>query len=45
MVQMNEFFPCEMIEHDDGSYAAITSNFHYFDVYFKDGCGGYDLQV
>lgn len=32
------------MEHSDGSYAAATSDFHYFDAYFKDGCGGYDLQ-
>lgn len=42
---MNEFFPCRAVEHSDGSYAAVTSDFHYFDAYFKDGCGGYDLQV
>ena len=41
---MNEFFPCQAVEHSDGSYAAVTSDFHYFDAYFKDGCGGYDLQ-
>lgn len=41
---MNEFFPCRVVEHSDGSYAAVTSDFHYFDAYFKDGCGGYDLQ-
>ena len=41
---MNEFFPCRAVEHSDGSYAAITSDFHYFDAYFKNGCGGYDLQ-
>lgn len=32
------------MEHSDGSYAAVTSDFHYFDAYFKNGCGRYDLQ-
>lgn len=32
------------VEHSDGSYVAVTSDFYYFDAYFKDGCGGYDLQ-
>ena len=41
---MNEFFPCRAVEHSDGSYATVTSDFHYFDAYFKNGCGGYDLQ-
>lgn len=32
---MNEFFPCRAVEHSDGSYAAVTSDFHYFDAYLK----------
>jgi len=41
----NNYFPCTLIEHSDNEFSVITSDFHFFDDYFKGkDAGGYTIE-